>query len=336
MDPQFMLDLQDANTPIGTAPMDWRHPAAHALYWSAKGVDVGFNLRGRTDSGIRHIEKPDMLNTDRQVLHALQRLAHQGVVVFSPDTGRPPTFMPSTEFIQQYHKWWEKASARVAREDVKGSESSFHAGHENFLQWATAILWMRGEEEKAEEMFLDAKELYENEPHNQVSAYRPVATYAVEDLDEFTREYFRENAELRDNAEGYVLLALVEGYASLAEGKVRGYLRNRELAQIAHERYMQGRRETANTEVGRMQLLPLDELERYVFTSFLRGMPGMREFTLAERSLAWNTARTQRPADLPPLVEPIYPVVQRELAPECKKAGLDVFDVFPPPLTPNS
>ncbi len=338
MDIQFMLDIQNPDSPIGVAPVDWRHPASHAYYWSAKGVDVAFDVRGGASDGIRHLEREDLLNTDRQVLHALQMLAHQGVVIYQPETGRlrPPGYMPNTEFILAYHRWWKEATQRTGREGVRGDPESLQAGHENYLQWSVATLWMRGLEDDAERLFLDAKELYEDEPHNRKSQFNPIPTYEVADLRDFVEQYYEENYDLKDNARGYIQLRLSKAFIELSRGSIRDYLYNRELALMAYENYMQDKRETAGTIQGRRQLPPFEDMEATGFAQFLLGTPGLRYFTLSERSRAWMTARDLRPPDLPPLLPRILEsqFVVRLLERECESEGRNLLDVFPPPGMP--
>ncbi|MBY0261619.1 MAG: hypothetical protein K2Q20_04715, partial [Phycisphaerales bacterium] len=59
-------------------PLDWRHPAAHAVYWSARGSEEALLLKitaaNRTDF--------DLVNTDRLTVQAVQELFRTGSLTF--------------------------------------------------------------------------------------------------------------------------------------------------------------------------------------------------------------------------------------------------------------
>jgi hypothetical protein len=81
MDPQLMYEYErDLRVPI-----EWRHPSAHALYWSRRGSEFG---RGRLSESDIYIS----LNNDSQQLQAMQELARFGRISF--DLLSPPSELP--------------------------------------------------------------------------------------------------------------------------------------------------------------------------------------------------------------------------------------------------
>jgi len=154
MDAQYMLDLM-----VKYGPVDWRHPAGHSMYWSAKGVDMA--------GGIRNDEHIDLINLTRQVIHSQQQLAWFGRIGFDPITRRID-LLPDPRFFEAYN-----TALKDAREQIESEEryhdnigQNFEAGHENFLQRAVFFSYLYGSEAQARDFFLEAKELYEHKRHN--------------------------------------------------------------------------------------------------------------------------------------------------------------------------
>jgi len=150
-------------------PLDWRHPGAHSLYWSAKGVE-GALLR--VDQ--RNAEDFDFLNVDRQIMHSIQLLYRSGQIYFSYLSHVMPTLratdaetgMPLTEtyqatinpyFIEPYGDTIREVVER-ARESARGFAEAEHrtyslyaAGYENFLKDTIRFFYRRGQIDRAQE-----------------------------------------------------------------------------------------------------------------------------------------------------------------------------------------
>lgn len=134
-------------------PLDWRHPATHALYWGAKGVEAG---RDRVTDVNR--SDFDFINTDRIAIHSLQELYRTGAVQF--DFMLPERFfvqMPQPDFIQSYDDNIGELIEREAEQMrlTKGVEMQnrvykfYSAGYENFLSDAIVLLYRRGQMKEA-------------------------------------------------------------------------------------------------------------------------------------------------------------------------------------------
>lgn len=135
-------------------PLDWRHPAAHSLYWAARGVEEAL-LRVHGDN----VDDFDFLNTDRMVIHSIQELYRTGSLHF--DILNPDFYMaiPNADFIESYgtiiHELMERERITQAhhydpRERVF---NVYSAGYENFLRDAIRFLYRRGEREEAERYY---------------------------------------------------------------------------------------------------------------------------------------------------------------------------------------
>ncbi|MBX3357809.1 MAG: hypothetical protein KF745_05210 [Phycisphaeraceae bacterium] len=136
-------------------PLDWRHPASHAYYWSTRGVDEALyriNAKNRGDF--------DILNTDRVAIQALQELYRSGEISF--DIFNPGFYLqlPNPDFIDAYDQILARLVDRsqfvtdkgeVVTPDKGRPWSQFSAGYENFLRDVIRYLYRRGDREKAEE-----------------------------------------------------------------------------------------------------------------------------------------------------------------------------------------
>jgi hypothetical protein len=135
-------------------PIDWRNPAAHALYWSARGVEQAL---GRVSSAT---EKDfDFVNTDRITIQAVQELYRTGEVYYDVLNDQY-IVMPDAFFVQTYgdilgslidRSWVD----RMHKEgDKEGKVFSFYAaGYENFLSDVIRFFYRRGQIEEAQKWY---------------------------------------------------------------------------------------------------------------------------------------------------------------------------------------
>jgi hypothetical protein len=132
-------------------PMDWRHPASHAVYWAARGVEQGLNRVQEQNQG-----DFDFINTDRMVLHAVQELFRTGQMEFDILLPQYMLQLPSIDFIESYdsieQELAQREEAQMAAKgvDMKGRAYRFYSeGYENFLDDAVVMLYRRRETERA-------------------------------------------------------------------------------------------------------------------------------------------------------------------------------------------
>ncbi len=224
MDPSFMMELMrgewlimDADNPLVDEfelvnpeqpiplPLDWRHPAAHGLYWSALGVRTGQIRRDDNDHYIT------MLNTDRQVLHALQALTHIGRITFDPITGHYAP-MPDIRYIPAYERAMISSTGRIggALEQSTAPET-FRIGHENFLTWSVQTAWFYGAREQAQRWYTRLGRLYSTSQPDRMARYsQPLDSFVMTDF----KMDMHGMADARRVIVGLIRQALVEGFAN--------------------------------------------------------------------------------------------------------------------------
>lgn len=132
-------------------PLDWRHPASHAIYWCWRGV--GAALLRVTEENRKNF---DFLNTDRMLIHGIQEMYRSGEIIF--DINSPEFFlaMPSADFIGSYTMIVESADPGSIRD--RGGQfyaetrvyTTYAAGYENFLRDVVRFLYRRGQRAEAE------------------------------------------------------------------------------------------------------------------------------------------------------------------------------------------
>lgn len=229
-------------------PLDWRHPSAHALYWSIRGVEEGLDRLNSEDF--------DLTNTDRLVLHAAQELFRWGDLQY--DLLSDTYFaLPSEDFLPLY--------GRLLREELQQRATFFEErarvmtqyglGYENFLRDAIRFYYRSGKLDRAQERY---EELRSFEGLNLNDPLKLQAELSLP-LEEFVR------LELQERL-GSPQVAIQEIDGSLRTAYAKGLLRGDmqtfngylEYARWAHGVYMtaQLRRTLADTQTERMELFP--------------------------------------------------------------------------------
>ncbi len=146
MDPDRMVRYTEMY-----GPLDWRHPAAHSLYWARTGVERGlgrFEERNRKDY--------DFVNTDRITTHSIQELFRYGEVYFDFLEFVQGDYayylaVPNPRFIDAYTDILDEVVER-AGEYAEASDpyNTFAAGYTNFIADAILMLYRRGDVAEAE------------------------------------------------------------------------------------------------------------------------------------------------------------------------------------------
>jgi hypothetical protein len=126
-------------------PMDWRHPQAHALYWSRVG-SIKAERRVREDK-VHHA-----LNTDRQQLHSMQALARGGRVIFDPFSPGMPGRFPEPDFIDTTSQLFDELYIKYNNSRGMGGET-FLEFIKNFLGHNIRVAFRQGEIERAEKLY---------------------------------------------------------------------------------------------------------------------------------------------------------------------------------------
>lgn len=249
MEPQRMLRYTSTY-----GPLDWRHPASHALYWGQKGVEGGM-----TRIEAVNLKDYDFINTDRMVVHAIQELWRTGNLWFDYNgmmlnQEQTPFYLgiPDTAYIPVYGQILYDVVERSYYDGAERAYSSYSAGYENFMKDAIRFVYRRGQRDLAVQMKND---LANFDLANRNDDGR--AAYLAQDIDRFVQ------AELRDRI-GSPSVALQEVSAALYDAILTGLVGGDEeifessigYAQQFHAAYLEQQlRENAQTATGRMEFM---------------------------------------------------------------------------------
>ncbi len=256
----FMIELNrqyGAVDPIDaskTYPLNWEHPAAHAIYWAA----LGLKKAGRPEQ-----YRIDEKNTDRIVFHSLQMLYRNGRVVLyeEPEKGTAVFLLPDLRMFEVCDKFWIRIIEKY-EEFEGGNPKAVRGGHKNYLENALVMFYQAGHTAKAAQI------------------YRRLQTEHEVDEQGFVRkEYqvpmmtFIRNA-LKEELHSIGLTDAVEFIASvLRESYFRYALREDDEAagreNLAKEVYEIYQREMGNEESDRVGLPSMDRLRYAALMGFL-------------------------------------------------------------------
>jgi hypothetical protein len=276
MKPHFMLalmedDKSDPHDPY-YAPLDFRHPCAHAVYWAALGVERAVEV-WKLNKDI------DLVNTDRQVVHGLQELMRSGRIIYDP-IQHSVQMLPDVQFVEAYNRAVIEASLRVMRtQDLSaGVLSTFEAGHENFLQMAMTYEFLYGDQQKAQKYYREAAQQYGSKPHNVRDR-----TYQ-QPIDELVMHWLAEDMSLAAGTQwidAMLQRAFLEGLAN-NDGEV--YNRYMTLAKLAYDKVQSKAMPDARTQQQRQGLRPFPEVVANTFYSMLLSP----RISVVRRSRAWH------------------------------------------------
>ncbi len=169
MDPQLMYEYMEE-----TGPLDWRHPQAHALYWSRKGSQFADD-RNQDDDGVYKV-----INNDRHLIHAMQSLARTGNMNVDPFSNDNPGRLSDNRWITVIEKYFMELYDKHYKSRGAGGDT-FTNFHENFMTRAVCSLYRSGDREEAQRILERLDELYGS------GGLIPTLQYAVP-LDAFVQE----------------------------------------------------------------------------------------------------------------------------------------------------
>lgn len=238
LEPELILDINkqygplDFDDPNHRLPLEWRHPATHAIYWAVKGLSLDKNQH-------HDVQKT---NTYRIIVHSLQSLFREGEIFIyeapkSDDpvkrTDRKPGLekmiylRPDLRMFKAYHL----AQLEIARQyEALGDRSytTFQTGHKNFLVNAAANFHFTGHENYARGIYKIIQELYPDKKEFKVSYTR------------FIRNRLKEEVEGLDiyNATEMVTGFLREAYFRYAMRDDDAAANQENLASEVHRNYL--------------------------------------------------------------------------------------------------
>ncbi len=216
-------------------PMDWRHPASHAVYWASRGVEL--SLPRWTEA---NRENFDFINTDRMTIQAIQELARTGEIYFNildQNITRNATYMaiPNPLFTETYGRIVEEVYERSWADTDKRAYSFYAAGYENFLKDQTRLAFRRGERQKAEELYAKLrtyKHRNMNDPDRDYILSHP--------LEEFVQTELADRQNSPDVARSEIVGSLYRAFtAGLLAGNTEVFRREREYAKQQHRYFFE-------------------------------------------------------------------------------------------------
>ena len=262
-------------------PIDWRNPAAHALYWSARGVEQA--LTRATDETMKDY---DFINTDRVVMQSLQELYRSGEMYFDYldwEAGQVATYIaiPNAHFIEPYHQLvtnGELLERNPLERTRKRPYRVIAAGYENFLKDAVRYLYRRGQIAEAEKWYIQCATwpgANQNDPDRKYLFSRP--------LDEFVQEELKERFKSPSVATSEVFGALDGAYFSGLLGSDTELFRSQfEYAKRFHRFFMENQLRSTPTGDAYKRLEFLDRDFRIVAGQHLSNIIGFLSLDDAE------------------------------------------------------
>lgn len=300
-------------------PLDWRHPASHAIYWSARGAEEALlkvHEGNKRDS--------DILNTDRLTIQAVQELFRSGLITYDISNPEFILALPNTDFLDTYRDTLRELEKRSAFDSKDRVYSFYWAGYENFMRDAIRYLYRRGDLDAAERYKRDLAtdpNLNQNNPRLREELTVPL-------------KIFVENEIIKDDRTTSPAVALQEITAALWSAYINGLLR--------------GDGRTFENEFAYARLFHAKYQETQEFKTWITGPEGRLGFPPLETYSAQVLAQCVIMIDFPhgPLLyrkappelqARAYVILERSpLKPQLDKAGKETggpdFNTwFPPP-----
>ena len=252
-------------------PLDWRHPASHALYWSTRGVEEGlqrYNQFNRLDF--------DFLNTDRIAIQAIQELWRSGDIYFNyiaAANKQNGTYVgvPNEYFADSYGEYVGELMDRSWADNTKTRiYTSYGAGYENFLKDVSRFFFRRGQRALAEKYYTRLR-TYEKRNMNDPTGI----LYYSAPLEEFVQRELDDRQTSPDVAVQEIAAALMDGFEKgLLGDDSDTYRRCVEYAKKFHRYYMEYQFKQLVVDV-RTEKFPRDfnELAGVLFLDFLEIVP---------------------------------------------------------------
>ena len=251
-------------------PVDWRLPAAHALYWGSRGTDVG-----RMEVNEHNADSLDFVNAFRLVMQSVQDLWRFGDLYFNyidVHEQRQAYYqgVPNPYFVPTYGSMLDEVTqASGLFEADRRAYRQFSAGYMNFLRDAVRFFYRRGDMAQAEYWY-DVLRNWSGLNYNDTTFVDEVAL----SLKEFAEKQIYDSMGSPQVAVSEVYGSLQGAYLSgLLAGDIDTFNGMWEYARKAHAYYFseQFRNVVAATEGARMEFMDRDFafLAGNIFTNIL-------------------------------------------------------------------
>jgi hypothetical protein len=309
MDPAKMVAVMERY-----GPLDWRHPEAHGIYWSEEGVDVSRSLSRKEDV--------NELMLVRGRLLMLMSLMRTGKVEYDPVSSRVD-LLPDPRFARKFEEAIEEAFSLILSEEGvaaaefgNAEETDLFATYEKFLNLATMLAYLYGDENEAERYFVLLKDLMERQGYADLPAFTGT-------LENFVAIRFSGMVEvnlgdLRQLLDAMIRRALLEG---LAKGDLKVFGRFLKLARSVYDKRF-GAADRGQAFVLEEARLP--EFPKLLENSFENVMK-QASLPVLTRARVWAWAPEK-------LRVATYEALAETLQNEASAAGVDPRRAFPAPV----
>jgi hypothetical protein len=308
MDPAKMLALMEKY-----GPMDWRHPSAQGIYWMEEGYEKSLESRNR--------EGRNELLVIRRRLNMIAELMRTGRISYDAVSDRidllpDPRFIPAYEAAIAEAIGLIKSEAGVSTQYWGRAEvDDLMKGWERFLNEATIMAYVYGDEPKAAECFQKLVKLAQEQGMGDQPIYR-------ESLEMFVTLRLGEVMQFdinntRQFVDGMLNRALVDG---LAQGRMDVFNR---FLRMAYKVYDKKYSVSDATKVRVMKHIDIGSFPELVDASF-EGMMKQGKSPVLMRARIWAWAPEE-------LKERAWPKLKDSLAEQATAAGLDPARAFPMP-----
>jgi hypothetical protein len=308
MDPKKMLALMEKY-----GPMDWRHPSAQGIYWMEEGYARSLESRNR--------EGRNELLVIRRRLNMIAELMRTGRINYDAVSDRID-LLPDPRFIPAYEAALAEAIGMIKSEAGVNTQYQGRAevddlmkGWERFLNEATIMAYVYGDEPKAAECFQKLVKLAQEQGMGDQPIYR-------ESLEMFVTLRLGEVMQFdinntRQFVDGMLNRALVDG---LAQGRMDVFNR---FLRMAYKVYDKKYSVSDPTKVRVMKHIDIGSFPELVDTSF-EAMMKQGKSPVLMRARIWAWAPEE-------LKERAWPKLKDSLAEQATAAGLDPARAFPMP-----
>ncbi len=308
MDARKMLALMEKY-----GPMDWRHPSAQGIYWMEEGYAKSLESRNR--------EGRNELLVIRRRLNMIAELMRTGRINYDAVSDRID-LLPDPRFIPAYEAALAEAIATIQSEAGvttqywgRADVDDLMKGWERFLNEATIMAYVYGDEPKANECFQKLVKLAQEQGMGDQPIYREsLQTFVTLRLGEVMKIDLNNTRQFVD---GMLNRALVDG---LAQGRMDIFNR---FLKMAYKVYDKKYSVSDPTKIRVQKQVDIGSFPELVDTSF-EGMMKQGKSPVLMRARIWAWAPDE-------LKLRAWPKLKDSLAEQATAAGLDPARAFPMP-----
>ena len=309
MDPAEMVRLMKE-----FGPMDWRHPAAHGVYWATQGIKTALAAREKTSI--------DQLNTDRLIIHSMQDLMHTGRLTYDPVSDYLH-MLPDPRFVAAYEKAMGYAVDRVVSTDFNsGTKDSYNTGHDNFLVQAVTFHYMYGDEQEANRYFERWRKLYGSEFRHRKKIEEK---WVMSDL--AMNQVKNETRMMQFNTMNFIDAMLYRAFLDgMAQGELDVFNKFFNIAKQLHDEHQEtkGREYNPDADRGRLELMPWKLVVPYTYAEILKNRVPGRRIPLNVRARIWRMTHYG-------LRRMVYDIIAPAIYAEAEQLGRNPSLVLPEP-----